>query len=191
MPAKINLLGQTFGKLIVIKEANSKGGKTYWLCQCECGKIKEVQTCHLRSGKITSCGGCKSKIRFCLNCNKQLNKNQNKYCSIKCQRQYERENYIDNCNKGTVSGLKKSGSSYKISDNIRTYLLQKTGYKCELCGWDKINPITLKCPLEIHHKDGDKTNNKEENLQVLCPNCHSLTSNYKYLNSKNYKQNNN
>ena len=33
-------------------------------------------------------------------------------------------------------------------------------------------------PLEIHHIDGDCTNNKMENLQLLCPNCHSLTSNF-------------
>lgn len=33
---------------------------------------------------------------------------------------------------------------------------------------------------ELHHKDGDKTNHTKENLKFLCPNCHSITSNYKF-----------
>jgi DNA-directed RNA polymerase subunit RPC12/RpoP len=37
--------------------------------------------------------------------------------------------------------------------------------------------------LEIHHIDGNYLNNTIENLQVLCPNCHSLTLNYKALNN--------
>ena len=33
--------------------------------------------------------------------------------------------------------------------------------------------------------DGNRKNNKEENLILLCPNCHSLTENYRYINGKN------
>lgn len=43
--------------------------------------------------------------------------------------------------------------------------------------------MTGKVPLEIHHIDGNYLNNNISNLQVLCPNCHSLTSNYKALNN--------
>jgi 5-methylcytosine-specific restriction endonuclease McrA len=32
--------------------------------------------------------------------------------------------------------------------------------------------------LELHHIDGDSKNNKVNNLQLLCPNCHSQTLNY-------------
>jgi len=62
--------------------------------------------------------------------------------------------------------------------------------KCEKCGWGEINPITNRIPLEVHHIDGDCTNNRIENLQLLCPNCHSLTSNFGSVNrgkSKRYK----
>ena len=34
----------------------------------------------------------------------------------------------------------------------------------------------------MHHIDGDYTNNKIENLQLLCPNCYSLISNFGSLN---------
>ena len=32
--------------------------------------------------------------------------------------------------------------------------------------------------LQIHHIDGDATNNREENLQVLCPNHHAMTEHF-------------
>lgn len=41
-------------------------------------------------------------------------------------------------------------------------------------GMDKIHPITGEPPLHVHHIDGDATNNSEDNLQLLCPNCHSF-----------------
>ena len=128
------------------------------------------------------------KIKQCLNCGKKLIKTQKKYCSQTCQRAYERKIYIEKVNNGEESGLKKTGNTYKVSDTIRTYLFEKYNGKCQKCGWGEINPITNKSPLEIHHKDGDKTNNKLYNLELLCPNCHSLTSNYKFLNSKKFKE---
>jgi 5-methylcytosine-specific restriction endonuclease McrA len=64
-------------------------------------------------------------------------------------------------------------------------LLEKNNYSCSECGWNKINPKTGKSPLEIDHIDGDCSNNKEENLRVLCPNCHSLTPTWKALNKGN------
>lgn len=51
----------TFGKLTVLSKAPSKNKKTYWTCKCECGKIKEIQTGHLRNGSIKSCG-CANKF---------------------------------------------------------------------------------------------------------------------------------
>lgn len=58
---KINLLGQRFGKLIVIEEEQSvytqKGiAKTVWKCQCDCGNIINVKTENLRKGDTQSCG---------------------------------------------------------------------------------------------------------------------------------------
>ena len=53
--AKENILGQRFGKLIVIGPVES-AGRTAWLCQCDCGKIKEIKTGYLKSGRTRSCG---------------------------------------------------------------------------------------------------------------------------------------
>lgn len=60
--------------------------------------------------------------------------------------------------------------------------MQKHNYKCELCGFSGNNIKTGKTVLQIHHIDGDAYNLKEENLQVLCPNCHAMTDNYMGLN---------
>ena len=48
--------------------------------------------------------------------------------------------------------------------------------KCDICRLDTWNKISL--TLELHHKDGNKLNNTRENLQFLCPNCHSQTKTY-------------
>jgi hypothetical protein len=50
------------------------------------------------------------------------------------------------------------------------------GEKCERCGLSEWQGEKL--PLQVHHIDGDRTNNSLENLMVLCPNCHSLTENF-------------
>lgn len=53
---KIDLTGQRFGKLVVLKEAQVRGIHKYWLCQCDCGSDpKEIRHDHLRGGQI-SCG---------------------------------------------------------------------------------------------------------------------------------------
>jgi len=52
----LNITGKRFGKLVAISKAPSKNGKTYWLCQCDCGNQKEIQTNHLIEGTTKSCG---------------------------------------------------------------------------------------------------------------------------------------
>jgi hypothetical protein len=39
-------------------------------------------------------------------------------------------------------------------------------------------------PLEVHHKDGDISNNSIENFEMLCPNCHAFTDSYRGKNCK-------
>lgn len=62
MPTALDLTGQKFGALTAVSKAPSRSGKTYWLCRCECGNEKEVQTGHLTSGAIQSCG-CKQHLK--------------------------------------------------------------------------------------------------------------------------------
>lgn len=121
----------------------------------------------------------KSKDKFCKNCGKELDSRHKIYCSQECQYNFEQNNYIERWKQGLENGL---SGKYGVSDRIRKYLMDKNDCKCEKCGWGEIHPITGNVPLQIHHIDGDATNNNEENLQLLCPNCHCLTENYGALN---------
>jgi 5-methylcytosine-specific restriction endonuclease McrA len=61
-------------------------------------------------------------------------------------------------------------------------MLEKYENKCCECGWGKINKYTGNIPLEVEHIDGNPYNTIEDNLKLLCPNCHSLTKSYKGAN---------
>ena len=118
----------------------------------------------------------------CLFCNKPLKSSKSKYCNNTCQQNQQYINYIKDWKDGKISGLK---GKYQISNHIRKYLLIKYNYKCAKCGWGERNPYTKIIPLEIEHIDGNYLNNHEDNLIVLCPNCHSLTATYKGANKGN------
>ena len=83
---------------------------------------------------------------------------------------------------GWLQGENFTRGATQVPSFIKNYLMKLHDNKCEKCGWGETNEVTGKIPLEIHHIDGDCTNNKIENLQLLCPNCHSLTSNFGSLN---------
>lgn len=57
----IDITGQKFGKLTVIKRANDIGNVATWLCQCDCGNTIIVQGNNLKNGHTTSCGCIRSK----------------------------------------------------------------------------------------------------------------------------------
>lgn len=57
-------------------------------------------------------------------------------------------------------------------------LIALRGNKCECCGLTEWLNQPIK--LEIHHKNGDRSDNSLENLQLLCPNCHSYTETFCY-----------
>lgn len=92
------------------------------------------------------------------------------------------KNYISRWLSGNEDGMRGTTG---ISRHIRNYLFTKYNNACQLCNWSKIHPTTGLIPLEIHHIDGDHKNNKPDNLQILCPNCHSLTDTNGSLNNGN------
>lgn len=77
----------------------------------------------------------------------------------------------------------KSGSPYQ-SSKIKELLFKNKikDRKCEICNIEKWRGKDLS--FELHHIDGDSQNNELQNLQILCPNCHSLTENFRGKNIK-------
>jgi len=127
-------------------------------------------------------------LEFCKICRKKLVNKQKIYCSKSCstkgQNNDRYDEYIRKWKNNEVDGCK--GKQYKnTSANIRKYLWEKYNGKCSRCGWDTPNPVTGRPVLEVEHIDGDHMNNKEENLDLICLNCHSLTPTYRALNMGN------
>ncbi len=133
-----------------------------------------------RRRKINPCEDFSKKktkvIHKCLNCGSEFEHKYgtyNKFCSNKCQGEYKSKAIIEKWKNGEYTG-----NTEYISNTIKKYLLEKNNYKCEKCGFEGYNELTHNSILQIHHKDGNAANNSEENLQVLCPNCHAMTETY-------------
>jgi len=110
---------------------------------------------------------------LCKNCNIELPKGNKKYCNGKCNQEYNFKQRI----------ILIENGEYVSPRVLKRYLVYKFGYKCNNCGiteWDN-KPITL----ELEHKDGNSTNNNLDNIELLCPNCHSQTPTYKSKNKGN------
>lgn len=71
----------------------------------------------------------------------------------------------------------KDWSEYTKGTTLKPHLIKLRGHSCEFCK----NTLWLGQPikLEVHHKDSDRTNNKLDNLELLCPNCHSYTDGFR------------
>lgn len=121
------------------------------------------------------------KINKCLSCEGSTKRSYYKYCSNKCQRDNDYRKYIKRWKEGSIDGnigiVARGFSPY-----IRRYLFEKYSSKCSICGWDKRHSLTNRIPLEVDHIDGNAENNKEDNLRLVCPNCHSLTASFRNLN---------
>jgi len=65
---------------------------------------------------------------------------------------------------------------------LRKILIWDVENCCELCNTSEWLGSAI--TLEVHHIDGNNKNNELSNLQILCPNCHSQTDNYRAKNIK-------
>lgn len=115
-------------------------------------------------------------ISYCINCNDILTpKNYTGYC-YKCYRKILAIKDFK---------IKMQNTSYVPQPSkIRNYILFTRQYKCQSC--NRTRWLNLPISLEVHHIDGNHKNNQENNLQLLCPNCHSLTNTYRNKNPSGF-----
>lgn len=87
-------------------------------------------------------------------------------------------NFDKNYKKHDLNEILCENSEYTATSCLRNRLI-KNGLKeekCECCGNSEW--MGKKIPLQLHHINGIRDDNRIENLQILCPNCHALTENY-------------
>lgn len=79
-----------------------------------------------------------------------------KYCSLRCSGYAKR-------------GKNKDNTSIEFAAVRRNMWEQGLIRYCQRCGFHMHPEI-----LEVHHMDRDRANNTQQNLEVLCPNCHAI-----------------
>lgn len=105
-----------------------------------------------------------------------------------CQRHFgfARQTFADAVKRGAVESRPQAGAAalYLITGErqhrgtLKRALLRERlkDYRCEGCGISEWRGEPLS--LALHHVNGDARDNRLENLQLLCPNCHSQTENF-------------
>lgn len=90
-----------------------------------------------------------------------------------------REKLSEGVRKYEIADILVKDSTYTNISSLKRRLVAEgyLDYKCSVCG----NEGTwLGCPLtlQLNHLDGDPSNHSLENLEFLCPNCHTQTANF-------------
>lgn len=150
----------------VIEDFFSTGrGDRYTGSNQEEVSVTDFTTHEKFSGHLEMCGFCRRIMRA------KFSDLEEYYSDIESFCKYIRPTVWDgngrkNVDINSITGYTKDW--WKISVVIR----DKAGYKCEKCGKD-LSQMNLRPFLHVHHRDGNKLDNRRSNLQTLCIECHA------------------
>ena len=126
----------------------------------------------------------KRKVSNCLFCNSIIPYGR-KFCNNNCQNKYESDKrYKDFLNNSD----KYCRPNYTPKGWIRSHILLEQNNRCIICnGIQEHNGKPLVFVLD--HIDGDASNNKRENLRLVCSNCDSQLDTFKSKNKHSTRRN--
>ena len=182
MPKALDLTNKKFGHLTAIEKAPSKNNKTYWKCKCDCGVEKLVQTGHLTSGAVSTCGNKDCQFHY----NPLFSKKELR--CVLCNESFIANNYSRKyCYTCSPEGVDpKIALRYK-KRALKHQLVKYKGGKCEKCGYDfcegalqfhHLNPSEKDFTISHINLNGDMISINDlylevDKCQLLCANCHS------------------
>lgn len=147
----IDLTGNRYGRLLVLRRGDSKKKQTAWLCRCDCGKEKNIQAGNLKTGVSNSCG-C---LRYSYAPEHWSGKNSPKWNFNKTYEERRGERKIPGYNEW------------------RRNVYAKFNWKCLICNTDKSHGVYR---LNAHHLESYLYNEylrcDVDNGVTMCHNCH-------------------
>lgn len=162
------------------KKGQKRGGKQI-IHKIICGgcnqevvvKDKRQKFCSKRCSALVNNSKRRKVELYCKNCDEQITRRNNtKYCSQKCQQEFDRSRRIEDWLESGVALIGTKSSHY-----IRKFLLEEQKNKCDICGCD---PIHNGKPLIfiLDHISGNASDNTRQNLRMICPNCDTQLSTF-------------
>lgn len=116
-----------------------------------------------------------------------------RFCNISCSTRYADTKVVHRPGFSGYRNVEKANKTKAVKKELhyltsswdeltssekKRRILETQNNSCNTCKIKTWNNISI--TLELHHKDGDKTNENYDNLEYLCPNCHSQTKTFRF-----------
>ncbi len=151
MKLRVDLTGHKYARLFVkCLSGRDKKGNSLWECVCDCKEIRIVRGYSLQNGNTRSCGCLKNELTSKMN-SKRLGRNNPNYTHGDCI--------------GDTAARADFVESIRERDNYACLGCYKTQEQELASNGDR---------LAVHHINGDRTDNRQENAITLCAACHQI-----------------